>query len=288
MSYRGIRIGLALSGGGARGLAHIGVLKALEEYNIIPDIVSGCSMGAIVGALYCSGVTPEQIKQIFQSEHLRHQIKMKLKDPGIFEYDGLRETLKRYLRSNEFSDLNPILHISVANLNTGKGEIVSDGDQLIEFVLASASIPVIIKPSVINGQTYVDGGLFDNLPTETLVGHCHRIIGSHVNPTTMVAEFKGVRAIVERCFQLSIDQNVRVSRGFCDYFIEPRGIRSYSLWDYSKTEEIVELGYITAVKVIQQFVLPELTDDITDKMAKKCHEGDASQRQFKKIIGEMK
>lgn len=288
MSYRGVRIGLALSGGGARGLAHIGVLKALEEYNIIPDIVAGCSMGAIVGALYCSGIVPDQIKQIFQSEHLRNQIKMKLKNPGIFEYEGLRETLKRYIVSNSFSDLKRVLHISVANLNTGKGEIISDGNQLIEFVLASASIPVIINPSVINGQTYVDGGLFDNLPTETLVGHCHRIIGSHVNPTTMVHEFKGMRSIIERCFQLSIDQNVRVSRGFCDYFIEPRSIRCYNLWDYGKTEEIVELGYSTAIKVIQQFILPELTDDITDKMSKNNQNCEVSQMQFHRIIGEMK
>lgn len=263
MSYKGLKIGIALSGGGARGLAHIGVLKALEENNIFPDIVSGCSMGAIVGVLYAAGKSPYQIAEIFREENPNRIIKPNFNSPGLFHIAGLATTLEHVIKKNDFNALKLQFHISVANLNSGKGEIISSGDQLFEFIIASASIPLIFKPSVINGQTYVDGGLFDNLPSEALIGHCHRIIGSHVNPIGIKHELNGNRAIIERCFQLTIEQNVRVSRGFCDYFIEPRKIREYNLWDFGKSKEIIELGYNEATKVIEQFILPELDADLT-------------------------
>ncbi len=262
MSFRGLKIGIALSGGGARGLAHIGVLKALEENNIFPDIVSGCSMGAIVGVLYASGKSPYQISEIFLHENPNRIVKPNFNSPGLFQISGLATTLEHFIKRNDFSALNLQFHISVANLNSGKGEIISSGNQLFEFVVASASIPLILKPSVINGQTYVDGGLLDNLPSEALVGHCHRIIGSHVNPVGIKKDLTGNRAIIERCFQLSIEQNVRVSRGFCDYFIEPRKIREYNLWDFGKSKEIIDLGYKEATKVIEQFIIPDLDSDL--------------------------
>lgn len=266
MSYKGLKIGLALSGGGARGLAHIGVLQALEERNIIPDIISGCSMGAIVGALYCAGKTPKELREIFKDENPKKHIKLNFNTPGLFDMVGLKSMLEHYVGTNSFESLKKELHISVANLNTGKSEIISSGNQLFEYILASSSIPLVFGAKEINGQTYVDGGLFDNLPTETLVGHCHRIIGSHVNPNKIVHEFPSSKSILERCFQLTIEQNVRISRGFCDYFIEPRDIRHYSIWDFNKGNEIINLGYTSTLKVIDQFIVPDLFDELQENL----------------------
>lgn len=266
MSYKGLKIGIALSGGGARGLAHIGVLQALEERGVVPDVISGASMGSIIGVLYAAGCTPREIRRIFLIESPKKLIKLNFKSPGLLEMIGLKTMLEHHIGINSFETLKKEFHVSVANLNTGKGEIISSGNQLFEFILASSSIPIVFSPNIINGQTYVDGGLFDNLPSEALVGHCHRIIGAHVNPNKIVHEFHGARSILERCFQLTIEQNVRTSRSYCDYFIEPRDIRHYSIWDYSKGEQIINLGYSSTLKVIDQFIIPDLYDELQDNL----------------------
>lgn len=257
-STKDIRLGIALSGGAARGIAHIGVLKALEENGIFPQVVSGTSMGAIVGLFYAAGYSPDEMQTILREEKFYRVLGFSFLKSGLFNLDPLKDIFKAKIRENNFSVLKKKLFVAVSNLNSGRVEIKSEGDQLFEYVIASASIPFIFPSQEINGQTYIDGGLFNNLPSECLVGRCDRIIGVNVNYGGIVKEINGTKAIAERTFFLALEQNVKLSRNYCDYYIEPRKLREYTSWNYDMVDELVELGYNRARKNIKQFIIPEL------------------------------
>lgn len=255
-----IKLGIALSGGAARGIAHIGVLKALEENGLAPQVIAGTSMGAIVGMLYAAGFAPDEIQQMLKKEKIYNVLGFSFLKNGLFNLNPLKEIFEEALEVNDFSILKKDFFVAVSNLNTGRGEIHSGGSSLFEYVIASASIPFIFPPQEINGQTFIDGGLFNNLPSEPLVGRCDRIIGVHVNFNGMKKNIKGTKAIAERSFHLAIEQNVKLSRSYCDYYMEPRELREFSSWDYDKVDRIVEIGYESGLKSIQQFILPELEE----------------------------
>ncbi|TLX75260.1 patatin-like phospholipase family protein [Labilibacter sediminis] len=254
------KIGIALSGGGARGIAHIGVLKALDEHLLTPCRLSGTSMGAIVGVLYAGGFSPDKIAEILKQEKIYKWFKVEWLSAGFLSLAGVKELLLKYLKHDDFNRLEKPFSLGVSNLNTGKGEIINKGDHLTDWVIASASVPVVFTPVTINGHSYVDGGLFHNLPTESLIGECDYIIGSNVNPVGRVGKVESAKHVGERVFNLAIAQNVWQSRTYCDFFIEPRAMVKYSPWDYTKVDELIELGYKSAKKVITKFILPELQE----------------------------
>lgn len=255
-----IKIGIALSGGGARGIAHIGVLKAMDEHHISPARVSGTSMGALVGVLYAGGFSPLEISTILKQEKIYKWFKVQWLSAGFLNLSGVKDILFKYLKHDEFEQLEKPFSVGVSNLNTGKGEIINKGNQLLNWVIASASVPIIFTPVQINDQSYIDGGLFHNLPTESLISECDYIVGSNVNPVSRETKVESAKQVGERVFNLAIAQNVWQSRTYCDFFIEPRSIINYSPWDYSKVDELIEIGYKGAKKVITKFIIPELSE----------------------------
>lgn len=247
----GEAVGIALSGGGARGFAHIGVLKALHEHGVEPGIVSGTSMGSLVGLLYAAGLSLQDIQELVKREPVVRMVNMAFGKHGFFEMKGVRKILEEVIREDDFSFLKKPFFLSVSNLNTGEREIKNQG-KLIEYVIASCSVPVIFAPVVIDGTTYVDGGLFNNLPAESIRERCGFLIGVNVNPVGEVPKFDGLGEVAERSFSLSIDQNVRVSKELCDFLIEPSAILNYTFWDFDKVDEIVEVGYQHTLEVLSK------------------------------------
>lgn len=247
----GDAVGIALSGGGARGFAHIGVLKALHEHGVEPGIVSGTSMGSLVGLLYAAGLSLQDIQELVKREPVVRMVNMAFGKHGFFEMKGVRKILEEVIQEDDFSYLKKPFFLSVANLNTGEREIKNSG-RLIEYVIASCSVPVIFAPVLIDGTTYVDGGLFNNLPAESIRERCGFLIGVNVNPVGEVPKFDGLREVAERSFSLSIDQNVRVSKELCDFLIEPLAILDYTFWDFDKVDEIVEVGYQHTLEMLSK------------------------------------
>lgn len=242
--------GLVLSGGGARGLAHIGVIAALEDHGISPGVISGSSMGAIVGALYAGGVSIEDMLVIAQKPKLNKLFKWKLpKYGGMLTLQLLKEVLEEYLPHNSFRQLEKKLYISVSNITSGHEEIFSKGE-LHRAVMASASIPVVFEPQVINGQTYVDGGLFNDLPVEPIVGKCQKIIASHVNYNGPEPDLTSIRAIAERVYRLAIYQHVEKNFAKCDYIIDPPELREHGIFDFKHVDQLYEIGYNAAKALI--------------------------------------
>lgn len=155
--------GLVLSGGGARGLAHIGVLEVLEAQGFEAEVVAGTSMGAVVGALYASGKKPTEILEISRSTPWLRLLDL-VPRPGLISQRGLRDFLARYLPAR-FDQLSKKLVVTAVDLEAGKLAYFSEGD-LPGAVLASAAYPGLVAPVVYEGRTYVDGGVLDNLPVD--------------------------------------------------------------------------------------------------------------------------
>ncbi len=244
-----VRFGITLSGGGARGIAHIGVLEALEKYGIQPKIISGTSMGAIVGVFYAAGFTPRQILEIVSSRKFHKLINWHMPFSGLIDMDKVLGVMEEMIQTDDFSALKIPFYCAVTNLNSGLIEIKSQG-KLFRWVLASASIPVVFEPQIINEQTYVDGGLLNNLPSECIRDKCQLLIGVHVNHNGPEDDVTGMMSIAERCFRLGISQNVEDSRKLCDFMIEPPETRDFTTFSFNKAEEIYKVGFEATEKHI--------------------------------------
>jgi len=242
--------GIALSGGGARGFAHLGILKAFIENGLAPDIISGVSAGAIVGAFYANGYQPDEILEMFIEKRLFQLIRLTIPKEGLLKPAGFNELFNEYLKINDFSNLKIPLFIAATNINTGKIEYFSQG-RLDEKIFASCSIPILLNPVRIGNQTYVDGGVVDNLPVKPLKGKCRKIIGINVNPLYEDSRVKGIVHIAERIFYLNIVSNSREHIPDCDLYIEPQRLKGYGIFEISKAREMYEIGYLAAKEVLE-------------------------------------
>jgi NTE family protein len=240
--------GVILSGGGARGFTHAGILKALNEAGIDPEIISGVSAGAIVGAFYADGYTPDEIFDIFcQEGNFFNYAKITIPKKGLFVSVGLKENLTKHLRAQRFEDLKKPLFIAATDLNHGKIVYFSTGD-LPDSILASASIPVVFEPIEIDGIHYVDGGVLDNFPISPIASDCQKLIGISLNPIQDQDDFKNLFKIAERTFRLSASSNIHEKKAACDIIFEPEELADFGLLDVSRGKEMYELGYRMAKK----------------------------------------
>ena len=242
--------GIVLSGGGARGMAHVGVLAALEKNGISPGVISGSSMGAIIGALYAGGVPTEDMLKIARNRKLNDLFDWKFnKHGGMLSLNLLKQVLQEHLPEDSFQSLSKKLYITASNLTTGHGHVFSSGP-LIQAIVASASIPIIFEPQLINGHTFVDGGLFNDLPVEPLLGKCNKIIASHVNYNGPVPDLNSIRAIAERVYRLAIYQHVEKNFKKCDYIIDPPELREHGIFDFKHIDLLYDIGYRAAETLV--------------------------------------
>ena len=235
-------LGLVLSGGGARGAAHIGVLQALEEFGLKFSQVSGTSAGAIIGALYAHGYPPKDIFSMIQQMRILKSIRPAWTWSGLLKMDGLHDMLLKYLPENDFSKLKISLTIAATEIRKGEIKYFSEGE-LIPAILASCSIPAVFDPYVFKGSMYVDGGLLDNLPAAPIRKKCDFIIGAHCNMVSQTFDATNWKVVIERSLLMAIGQNTLVSKQLCDVVVEPPGLDKYSSFDIGKAKEMFEIGY---------------------------------------------
>ncbi len=249
-----LRIGLVLSGGGARGIAHLGVLRALHEAGIYPEEVAGTSAGAIAGALYCSGLSPDRMLDFVRDATVLKFLKVTVPYAGLTKLTYLQSRLAAFIDEDSFEGLQRKLHVVVTNLNKGRWEVFDSGP-LFRAVLASSAIPLIFKPIEIEGELFVDGGLLNNLPVHPLVKReLDLIIGVNVMPLVEAPprSVQSALGIATRCFDLSIQANARHSRELCDLLIEPRRLNAYHIFHLNKYEDLEEIGYRAAQESMDQ------------------------------------
>jgi NTE family protein len=247
------KLGISLSGGGARGILHIGVLEALHKHGLQPDIVSGTSIGAFVGVLYAAGKEPMEILDLVKSSKMYKMIKWKVPSSGLLDLNKILTVLQKYIPVDDFASLKIPFCCSVTNLNSGLSEIKNSG-KLYQWVLASASIPLVFEPQIIGGNTYVDGGLLNNLPAQCIRDQCRFLIGVNVNHNGPEENIIGFKAIAERTFRLTMAKNVHESFSICDFIINPPETRLYSIFDFDHANEIFRIGFEETERRISELI----------------------------------
>lgn len=161
------KVGLALGSGASRGLAHIGVIQVLEEYNIPIDMISGSSIGALVGALYCCNIDFKYIRMLCMSLHQKDYVDVTVPHLGFIKGDKIQEILKLLTKNYDFNDLSKPLFVTATDLKNKKLEIINEG-KLHEAVRASISVPGIFVPYAKDNKVLVDGGVLERVPAGIL------------------------------------------------------------------------------------------------------------------------
>ncbi|MDT0641398.1 patatin-like phospholipase family protein [Zunongwangia sp. F363] len=248
-------LGICLSGGSARGYAHVGVLQALHEHGIEPQIISGTSMGAVVGVLYAAGYSPADIKTILMEETFSKMTGFSWRRTGLYKLQKMKTALERYIPEDDFAVLKKPFYLGLCNLDLGCVEMRGSGP-LFNYIIASCSVPGFFAPIVLDGVNYVDGGLMCNLPASPIREQCRYLIGSHVNFPGKKVGFAGPKAILERSVNLGITQNTVPEKALCDIVIDPPEMQAYSLFDFKKIEEIISVGYTCTVEMIDKGEIP--------------------------------
>lgn len=247
------KIGLVLSGGGVRGIAHIGVLKALHEFGLKPTHISGCSSGAIVGCLYAAGCTTDQMLAYFHKHaNIFSLTKITVKSAGIFESEKYISTLDPIIKDDSFDKLNIKLTVNATDIEIGKSIYFNSGD-VKQKVIASAAVPGIFSPVKIGQSVYVDGGTMNNFPVEPLLNKDLTIFGSFISmhQTIKAKEFSTTLKLVNRASQLAFNSGSIQKLPLCDHVIAPAVLSSYGLFDTKNMDEIFMIGYQETRKYLE-------------------------------------
>ena len=245
-----MKIGIVLSGGGVRGIAHLGVLKALSKAGIIFHKIAGTSAGSIAGALFAQGHDPFQILEVFLKTRLIRYLRPALGTPGILSLENSRKLFLEYIPHNSFEKLNIPLIITATNFSIGKLQYFSKGE-LIPAILASSTIPGIFKPIDIGSHLYVDGGVMNNFPVEPLMEDCDFIIGSSCNHLPVIKRIGGMKSYLSRAATMSVNSDMEEKCKSCDVMIEPEGLGEITVFDVSRAEEIYWRAYEATLKKIK-------------------------------------
>lgn len=237
------KVGLVLSGGGLRGIGHLGAIRALEEHGFQPAIISGCSAGALIGAFYAAGHTVDDMLRVVQENDLFPTTSLRLRTSGFVNTRFLSRLLRTHMPDNTFEALKKPLYVAVTNLVAGKTEYIHTGP-LDEALLASASVPLLF-PAVKHGNgVYYDGGLLDNLPIHPLLDQCNFLVGVHVNaPDKVTADELSTVKSLDRIIHLAIGQSVAQNAKKCDLFIEPPDMLQFSMFGKKNLMRIYEHVY---------------------------------------------
>lgn len=251
MTDKKYNTGLVLSGGGTRGFAHLGLIQALNESGIFPDVISGTSSGALAGALYADGYTPEEIMNIMKGSSRLDLMRPALPREGLLQLGGIIKILKAHLRATTFEELKIPLYVTATDLNNGKAVYFSKG-KIFDPIIASASLPVIFQPVVIDNVCYVDGGIMDNLPIRPIENQCTNIIGSFVNPIGYLEKVKGLISIAERTFMIAMVKELAEKSKKFDLFVAPPELRNHGILDPEKADLLFRIGYDATIEKLKE------------------------------------
>ncbi|WP_028297167.1 patatin-like phospholipase family protein [Olivibacter sitiensis] len=236
-------VGLTLSGGGLRGIGHIGAIKALEEHGMKPDIISGASAGAIIGAFYAAGYSPDEMLSIALRSTFFSPSSLRFRVGGIFNPDFLERLIKEHILDNSFEALKIPLYVAVTDIVKGRTEYISQGE-LSKMLIASASIPFVFPYVNDGGKMFMDGGIMNNFPIEPIKKKCTRLIGVHVNA---ISDEKagpwGAAKILDRIIHLALSNTVYPKAKYCNVFIDPPNMTTFSLFEKKDVQKIYDYVY---------------------------------------------
>lgn len=236
-----MELSLCLSGGGARGVAHLGVIeKLIENHQVEFKAVSGTSAGSIIGAFIAANYKPKEILDILLNTDFYKHFRPSFSG-GFIDLKSFRPLFEKYLPV-KIEDLSMPFFACVTNLDSGKAEFLHQGN-LFDSIIASSSIPLIFKPYTINEKHYVDGGILNNLPIEPLSAFPYKIMGINIHPLGNYNFENSVTNIAMRVIHITTSSHVYDKISKCDYYIEPNDIEVIGVVDYKSIKKAFDIGY---------------------------------------------
>lgn len=243
------KVGLALGSGAARGYAHLGVLQVLEEEGIQIDFISGSSIGALIGALYCSGIPVKGIIELAEEVEPWQWIDLSVPRKGLIAGRKIEEMIKKYTHAKTFDQLDIPLSIVATDLYSGKRCVLNKG-YVYKAVRASIAIPGIFKPVEIDGRILVDGGVVDPVPVDLVkwMG-ADVIIGVNVSSFFTRDRIKSIYDIIVQSIDVMQNEILRLRGIEADIIIEP-DLRRINPVTFNQADECIREGRKAALEVI--------------------------------------
>ena len=247
-------IGITLSGGGFRGIAHLGILKYIFETGIKFTAISGASVGSLVGAFIAQGYTPEEIFEFSKKEKFFSYSDFFKSRGGLFSTVVFERLIKKYIPHNSFEKLKIPLYVSVTDITHAQSLIFSEGE-LSLAVKSSCCFPLVFQPVLFKDNTYLcDGGLLDNFPVEQIRPICKRVIGVNVDPIGTHEGALGYKAMATRIIRMITALKAVNAKALCDVYLQPDALNQYSTFETQKMQEIFQLGYDYAKGFTNEFL----------------------------------
>lgn len=245
------KLGVALSGGGARGFAHAGALMAIEEAGLKPDAIAGVSAGSVVAVLYAAGVRPLEMADLFSGQGFRDFVELSWGKGGLFKIEKFMHFIQNAIgNKRNIEDLDIPTFIGASDLDNARPHIFDSGE-IGPRMIASCSIPIIFPPVQIDGVHYVDGGVLRNLPAWALRDKCDTLIGINVSPLAKKDSYSSIIEVAYRTYNLMAKANQAEDMALCDLSIQTPEIADYAVFDLSKIKELVVSGYMHTRKALK-------------------------------------
>jgi len=241
-AFKRPKIGIALGGGFARGLAHVGVLKVLEENKIPIDFIAGTSVGSVIGAAYCSGISARELEELARLVRMKDFSRWTISRFGIATNDRMAGFLGRMLKCKTFEELKIPLAVVATDFVTGEGAVFTKGP-LVDPVRASCAYPGMFLPVKYNGQLLVDGLLAQAVPTPALreMG-AERVLAIYLSAHWV--NLKGPRHVFDvigQCFSIAQAKMCSVWQSASDLILQP-DVRWFSYDAFERADELVAVG----------------------------------------------
>jgi NTE family protein len=235
-------IGLALGGGFARGLAHVGVLKVLEEENIPVRFIAGTSVGALIGAAYCSGLSVSELEQLAAHVRFKHFARWTLSRYGFASNQRMIGFLNSVLKVKTFEELRIPLAVTATDFSTGEGVVFHSGP-LVDPVRASCAYPGMFLPVKIRGRLLIDGMLSHTVPTVPLrqMG-AEYVLGVHLKGRWISGEGpRHLFDVIGQCFSIAQEMNSTQWKEAADLVIEP-DVNGYKYDAFEHSADLIRAG----------------------------------------------
>lgn len=246
------KLGIALGGGFARGLAHVGVLKVLEEENIPVDFIAGTSVGSVIGAAYASGICAKELEEIAALVRFKDFSRWTFSRFGLFSNDKMSIFLHKVLRCKTFEELRIPLAIAATDIITGEPEVFTSGD-LVDPVRASCAYPGMFQPVRVNGRLFVDGLLAHAVPSKPL-----RDMGAErVISVYLAAHWvkpggpRHVFDVIGQCFSIAQARMCGPWQDASDVVLTPE-IGEFAYDDFVRAPELIRAGEVAARAAMPQ------------------------------------
>ncbi len=247
-----LAIGLALGGGFARGIAHVGVLKVLEQENIPVRVICGTSVGALIGACYCSGLSPAELEEISRKTRFTSFARWTLSRCGFASNDRMVEYLSRTLKCQTFEELRIPLGVTATDFNTGEAVVFHSGS-IIDPVRASCAYPGMFLPVEIGGRYLVDGMLSHPVPTRPAreMG-ADRVIAVHLKGTwSNGGPPRHLFDVIGQSFAIAQDAMAPAWRGVADLVVEPE-VAGFAYDDFKRAGDLIHAGEVAMRKALPE------------------------------------